>query len=177
MFKTFRRKVAWSVSIILGSILLFIGASFWLTKNIEEQTGHIVRQRALLQRFSQVASILAEFKRAAPIAAAYEVRVKTLLPSQENLLDFPRWIDGLARARNVSLQFNFQGDQVLPRDDSTAGFLHFNANIIGQTENITGFIQDIEQRSPRYLIAFEGFELARSGAEYQLNIQGRVFFR
>lgn len=176
MLKSFRQKIISSAVVILLCFLIFAGAAYWLSSDISQKTQKISQERALLFRFSQLAEVLANLKNNATVAASYEEKINNLLPGQEDLLNFPRWLDGVARAQNLSLRFNFQGDQVMPQGNN-AGYLRFTLQITGPSQGILNFLSEVEEKTNQYLMTIDQFELSRAGSDQELDCQGLVYFK
>ncbi len=91
-------------------------------------------------------------------------------------MDFPRWLDGLARAQQVTLRVSFQGEPV-SATQGLPGFYRFSADMTGELNAILNFMTSVELRTPRYLARFENFEYSQSGDQARVTSQGRVYFR
>lgn len=164
------------MGIAAGITLTLLGIIGWLALDIEAQAGRIAEDRILLRDRTASVAALAELKMRAPQALAYEQKLNAFLPAQEQLLDFPRTLDNLARVRQVALNFAFQGGQTAPQGD-TPGSVGFSLDITGTFEDIQGFLKDVELEPPRFLAAFDSFDVMRSGEDYRFLGQGRVFFK
>jgi len=176
MQKYFRRHLIINLAAITVIILIFWAALSWLSLDVDSVVDKIVVDRTLIKKKAEAIGILAELKQTAPEAASYKKSVDAILPPQEQLLDFPRWLDGLARARRLNIGFDFQGRETPPQDASP-GYAAFILNIGGALTDILAFVKDLELQVPRYLIGIEGFDLKETGEGYQLSTRGRVFFR
>lgn len=172
----FRRELVISLAIIGGSIAVFALALYFLSKDVNFQEEKVVADRALINQRAAVLGALADLKRDAPRGDVYKRAMDKILVSQDQLLDFPRWLDGLARVRQIGLNFSFQGSQVAPLEDSP-GYIAFSLDLVGKLSYLIDFLKDIEFQSPRFLISLDNVDLTRSGSDYRILSQGRVFFR
>ncbi|MBI5221165.1 MAG: hypothetical protein HY978_05055 [Candidatus Liptonbacteria bacterium] len=176
MIKNLRRQLVWSLVIIAGSIALFGSAMLWLSASASDKAKIITLNRTLISRSSQSSETLAELKQNAPAAASYAKLLIGFLPPAEELLNFPRWLDGLARAQQVSLRVSFQGEPV-PAREELPGFYRFSADMTGELDNILNLMTSVESRAPRYLVRFENFEYSQAGDQARITSQGKVYFR
>lgn len=172
----FRRELLIS-SLIVGTAVVAFGLAFYfLTNDLSSQAQKIVVDRASLAQRTILLSSLADLKRDAAEAAVYSQAMDKILVSQDQLIDFPQWISDLARIRQVSLSFSFQGDQVPPQNGSL-GYINFSLDASGNLDNLGAFVEDLELQAPRFLVVLDTVDLSGGGTAYRLLSQGRVFFR
>ncbi len=69
----------------------------------------IAREKGFMAQRTDAVGLLAELKKVAPEAEPYKQAMDSLLPTQDQLLDFPRYLDALAKNYSLSVSFNFQG--------------------------------------------------------------------
>jgi len=176
MEKKFKKEIWIGVGAILGSIIIFLIASTFLSGRMAEMSQQISSARATIAKRAELLANLAEIKNTSAEAAAYQQKMNNLLPPQEQLLNFPQALSSLAAAHNVSFNFSFRGTPTLPQG-SSAGIAVFSMDSSGSLDSLELFLNDIEVKATRFLISIDGFDLSQSGAGYALNIQGRAFFR
>lgn len=176
MHRHFRRQLILGLEIIAGSVLIFGAGLYLLADDLENKSEKIVTARALISQTAATIEALADLKNDAPKADAYRRAIDKILVSQDRLLDFPRWLEGLARGRKVALTFSFQGSQVKPLDNAP-GHIGFSLDIRGALANLTEFLKDVEFQSPRFLVSLDNFNLNGSGSSYRITSQGKVYFR
>lgn len=177
MQKYFRREVIISAVVVGGGALLFAGLFYWFVHDLTSRGEKILVDRGLIAKRAEAIGVLAQLKRDAPAATAYQKSIDLILARQDELLlDFRQWLEGLARAHSLNMTFRFQGSEVLPQEN-TPGYAPFILNIGGTLDNILSFTQDIEGRASRFLVSIEGFDLQEGSDGYTLSTQGRVFFR
>lgn len=173
----FRRRVRFSLIFIAASFVLLGGGLAWLSYGLSDQAQRIVDDRVQLDQRAALLGSLAALKDAAPAAANYEKAMELLMPTQDQLLDFPHTLDNLAKVDQVSLSFSFQGGQVAPQG-ANPGYVTFSLNAGGSADNLTNFLKDAEVRASKFLVAFNSFSLSRNGdGSYSVMAQGQLFFR
>lgn len=171
-----RREFLISFGIIIGGLIVAGAASFFLSRDVAMQAGNAAEARELIRQRAATLGALADLKKGAPQAAVYRTALDKILVSEDQLLDFPRWLDGLARGRGVSLNFSFAEGQIQP-EGQVPGSVGFSVDINGRLDSITGFLNDIELGPPRFLLGLEDFKLSGEGNGYSLKIKGRIYFR
>lgn len=176
MGSRFRRGLIISSAIIAGSFLISGVAVYLIGLDLRLQADKIGTARALIANHSAVLASLAHLKNDAAQAASYKTALDKVLVSQNQLLDFKKWVDGLARTNGLEHSFSFQGEPVLPSGDSP-GYYNFSLDASGPQRNLAEFMETIEYRSPRFLSSLSSFNLTRSGDNYRISTQGNVYFR
>ncbi len=176
MNSNFRHNFWWRIGLPLLGVFALLGIAGWLASDITAQTDRIVQDRLLIRERSASLNKLAELKRLAPQALVYEQKLSAFLPTQEQLLDFPRMLDSLARVHQLALNFTFQGGQGAPQG-SVPGYVGFSLDVQGTFNDIVGFLKNVEFEPPRFLATLDSFDVVKNGGSYRLLAQGRVFFR
>lgn len=176
MFNHFRRELIFGLAFIGGGIVVFTSAIYFFSQDLESRADKVVSDRTLINQRAAALGALADLKRDSPPADIYKRAMDKILVSQDQLLDFPRWLDGLARVRRIGLNFSFQGNQIAPGENA-AGYVAFSLDLIGKLDDLVDFLKDVEFRSPRFLISLEGIDLTRNGTDYRILSQGKVFFK
>lgn len=172
----FKRELLIDFGIIVGSIL-FIGLGIYILSGmLSTQADKISAERTLITRKAAAIAGLASLKRDLPQAEIYKKSLDQILVSQDQLLDVPHWLDGLARGRRVALSFSFAGTQTQPSGNSP-GTVPFSLDIGGTLDDLIGFVKDVEIEPPRFLMNLDGFSLNGSGSAYRITASGKVYFK
>jgi len=172
----FKKQVALSLVIILGSFLVLGVALYLASLSLKSESDKVLSDKTAIATRTAALQALASFKSDSSLASRYKQAMERLLVPQEKLIEFPRSLEKLARAYQVSESFSFQGAQVAPQGDA-AGYIGFSLSAGGTLDNLMDFLKGIEYSEPQFLVSFETFDLSRSGAGYSALINGRVFFR
>lgn len=172
----FKRELIISFSVI-GISIVFFGALFYvLAGDISSKAQKISDDRAAALERAAAVDAIAGLKQGEPEAAKYRSAMDQLLVPEAQLLDVPKWLDGLARVRQVGETFAFQGNQV-PAAGDTPGYINFSLGITGNFDSMLDFLKDVELRSPRFLVQLDKVELTSLDGSYQGSTNGRVFFK
>lgn len=155
--------------------MLFGGAFYWLRGDLEKRADAAQKDRAIIESRSRILESLARLKTDSGEAAIYKKAIDLILPVQDKLLEFPRWLDAAARLRQVGQTFNFRGSAV-PPGENTPGYIVFTLDMSGQLDNLSNLLKDIESGKEKFLARFDNFDLTRTESGYRLLTQGRVFF-
>ncbi len=176
MHSYFKREILIGFAIIFGSILVFAAIIFFVSQDVAVQAEKVVIARTLIAERGATLSALAGLKKDAPAAARYKTALNAILATQDQLFDFQRWLEGLARGRSLSMSFSFQGSPALPSAEAP-GYTPFTIRTGGGFASVLGFLKDIELASPRFLLVLDTFTLRSGGGNYDFSANGRVFFR
>lgn len=171
----FKREILIGLAFLAGGILVFGGGVYYLSRDLDSQAQALIADRTLVANRAALLGSLADLKKDAPEAARYQQAMDKILVSSDRLLDFPKWLDDLARIHRVSLVFSFRGSQTPSRADAP-GYIGFTMDVSGTAENLSGFLSDAEVKATRFLLALDAFDLAKSeGANYRVLTQGKLF--
>lgn len=165
-----------SLAILFGGTLVISAGFYFLSSDIDAQTAKIILDRALISQRSQAIAGLAELKRDEAQAKVYRDAMSALLVTQDQLIEFPHWLDDLARKRGVSLSFSFDPSPTLPQEGAP-GYSGFSITVSGAIQSDIDFIRDVESRAPRFLVKLTNLDVTRSGAEYRIMSHGQVYFK
>ena len=172
----FKRSLVISGSVILGSVAIFAVAMYFLSQNLQNESEKIAAERIIISGRTAVLDSLASLKTNKAQADVYANAMNEILVMQDRLIDFPRWIDGLARGRNVASSFSFSGDVVQP-GASNPGYANFSLSASGAVGDVIDFLKDVEFRVPRFLVDFTNIDFSGSGSNYRVSLSGKVFFK
>lgn len=159
-----------------GAVVAASIAIYFLTGQIAVITKKIVADRSLIDQQTGSLAVLASLKNDAPEAAKYQAVMEKLLPTQDGLVSFGQWLDGIARADHLSINFAFQNSTV-PSTESTAGTVGFTLEADGSLDTIGLFLKDIESRASGFLLQINSVTLVKNDHDYRMNAQGSVFFK
>jgi len=165
-----------SMGIIVGSFLVLGIAVTWLGNNVAERANTISGNRALIKQQAHILETFASLKKIETEVAVYKEKLHGLVPTKNQLIDFPRWVTTLEHLHGVMGTFSFQGAGTDPAPGEI-GSNGFTISVTGRAENIVNFFEALEVKSPKFLSAIDSFDVAQSGSGYQVSSHGRVFFR
>ncbi|MCL5733559.1 MAG: hypothetical protein M1334_02765 [Patescibacteria group bacterium] len=114
MIKFLLQPLIISSAIIIAAIIGFALIFNWQISDLNNQAAQIVSQRADLQNKIALLSALGDLKVQSAQANQDQQKMDALLPSSDQLIDFPNWLDGLSRINNVNMNFSFQSNQTPP---------------------------------------------------------------
>src|SRR3989344_2386433 len=162
MNDTFRRTFIIGASLIAGGFLIFTIFVYFVSGAITAEAEKISQNRDVIRNHSSLIEGLAKQKASSQEVKKFEQAINLILPPKDELVGLSDWLDGLSRAHNVGVSFNFSGDAV-PAKDSDAGYIKFTMNASGSYSNIADFLRDVELKAPRYTISFDDFDLKKNG--------------
>lgn len=176
MEKSFKRELILGICLIAGSILAFLGVSSFLSGKLSEIATSITTSRFLLAKRAELLENLADIKKTSSEANTYKQKIDALLPTQEQLLNLPQALNGLASAHKVSFSFTFKGTPTVPQA-SSPGWIAFAMDSSGDLNSILLFLNDIEPRSTRFILSIDNFDLSKVDQGYHLVAQGKAYFQ
>jgi len=147
---------------ILGIGLIFLG---W---NLDKQTQKIKKQHQDLADRSAEISLLVQLQNQSSQADVDLGILENVLPSQDQLFDFPKELESLAKQMGIGFGFNWFSNQETVASLSRSGRLGFALAVQGSWPKILGFIKSLE--ASRFLINFQSFDFSNSGADIKAEV-------
>ena len=172
----FKKRFLIGAGIVTASLIIFVGAAFFLGNDITTQASAITAARSNAADQSAMVNAYSVLKSDAATAATYQAAMDKLLPSQNDLIGFQSQIDNIAHNDGVDLTFTFSGSST-PPVNTAPGSIGFTLSAIGPLQSIINFLSDIESRAPIALSKFDAFTVTQEGSNYGLDGTGHVFFR
>ena len=171
------KKQLWmDFGIIFGCIAVASAALYFLESNLASQTAKIVAEKTAEAQQIAAVGILASLKDDAVQAAPYLTAMNQLLPTHDALIDFPQWMASVGQSNAVSVSVSFQGNAA-PATATAPGTDPFSFSATGSAADLAAFLDDVEMKTPGFLVAIDSFDLLDIGPAYRLTGQGRVFSR
>ncbi len=176
MFKKDNLPFLWNVLAIAGAFAATAAVIFFLVQDTTVNADKIIETRTLLREQATAVVRLASLKQSLAGAAIYTQVMGQLLPSKDQLIDFPRKVSDMAHVHNVSAIFNFLGSESAP-GDTTPGFIAFTLDLNGAFPDLQSFLKDLESNTPQFLAYVNTFDLGPGGNGYHLLVAGQVFYQ
>lgn len=176
MKRNFGKHLLLSSGVVLAAIAIASAALYYLSNDLDAQATKIISDKTLVAQQSAVVSVLASLKSDAVQAAQYAAAMAKLLPSHDELIGFPQWVNALGEKHEVSVSVVFQGNNTAVTA-SSPGSDGFSLNATGAAGNLVDFLSDLETQAPGFLLAIDSVDLTSGGSGYQLSLRGRVFSR
>jgi hypothetical protein len=176
MNTTFKRNIIISSSIILGSFMVAALTLSYFTNAVAAKALVISADRSLISK--QIGSLvsLSTLKAEQPQVAVYKDAIDSLLPTDDGVLDFSQWVNGIAANDQVVAVISFT-NTTNPASATKPGTTSFSIDATGSESAILAFMNDIESKSPGYLIKIAAFDLTYNNPGYEFKGQGTVFSR
>jgi len=175
--KGLERKVLIDSLIILISAGLLIFGIYWFSNDLKVATLEIVSLRSRIAQQSQGIESLVELRKMSGEAQIYSKQLDDILPPEDALLNYQTWLEGLAKIRQVKLEFSFSGQKVAPQAN-VAGSQAFILNLESNFDNIKKFLEDVESKSGKFVSSLDNINMTRlNPGIYRVSMQGKVFFK
>jgi hypothetical protein len=173
---TFIRQLWMGLGIIIASIAIAAGATYYFVNDLSTQATAIVNDRATIQQKTDAVADLASLEAAVPQAAQYQSAMDQLLPDQYGLVTFEQWLAQLGSKYDVTTNASFQNVVVVPQG-TTAGTAGFSFDAEGSPSNIVSFLDEISSKSSGFLLSLSSFDFTSDGTSAKVTGQGTIFFR
>jgi hypothetical protein len=172
----FRKKVYVSVSVILGSLVVFAIVVYFLDSALGAAAKEIIGLRQASGERVATLEALSELKGQAEEAAVLQKKIDALLPTQDALFSFTQYLDSLARARGISVTPAPLASPVAP-SATAPGHATFSISLSGDSKNITDFLSDLEFRSTKFVLALDTITFLPESSGFRADVGGRIFFK
>ena len=177
MANNFRLNLLLGIGIIIVSFVLLGLVLYWFSGNIAADTQKVIENRATINKQTRSIASLAELKAVASQADTYRAKMQELLPSKDDLLDFPKWLEDRSKTYQLSLRFTFEGTTIMPQTNEP-GAVIFTIDVSGPYDNLRRFFKELEMTSPRFLASVDKLDVTfLDNIKYRAIAEGRVFFR
>lgn len=158
-------SISLTVILLLAALLLLIG------RDISLKTANIKQQRQDFSLRSQALNSLAFLRSEAERSKNILKAIQDLLPQSDQLINFPKSLEGLAKNNQLSFGFSFNSET--PAEENKPAINAFTLNLSGQYNNFLNFLKAVERS--QYFVAFDFLDLNKKGADFEIIMKGRVF--
>jgi len=176
MKDNFNRYLWISFGLFFVTIVVAVGAIYFLTGDIASRSSAISAARAIVAGQNNSLAAFAEIKQDSAEAAKYKTAMDKLLPTQNELINFPQWLQNVAATYNVTASFSFTASMV-PAAPTVPGTIGFSLATEGKNADVISFLKNLESRAPGFLLEFSSFNLIQSGEDTKVVTGGNIFFR
>ena len=172
--KVFTRGLWISFGGIAISIVVAVGAIYYLAGDLSAQADAIARVRAQVQDETVAVGNLASLKAQAPQAEQYQTAIDGLIPGQYGLVTFSQWFQDMGKQYGVTAAASFQG-AVTPAQGTVPGTVVFSFNASGPPSNVETFLDAVSRRATGFLLSIDSFNVSMNGTDYQVAGRGTLF--
>ena len=159
MVQGFKRRLFIQIGVTAGLIILFSIFIVLLNSDINKSGLSIDAAKEKLNLRSQTIELLSssnnDLKKAEPLLA----NLKTILPTQDELINFPAEITAIAKGYGVDIGFEWKKGGTAGTPDG-AGTVLFAMTLSGGYGDLSDFLAALERH--RYFIRMEGVEILRT---------------
>lgn len=176
MKDNFNRYVWINFGMVFGVIAIGAAAISFFSGDIVSRSSAISADHALIVKQNNILVAFSQIKKDSAEATEYKTAMDKLLPTQNEIINFPQWLQNLAGTYNVTADFSFTANAV-PAASSTPGTIGFSLIVDGEGGKVVSFLKDLESEAPAFLLAFDSFTLTKNGANSRVVTGGKMFFR
>lgn len=161
--------------IFLAIIIAFVAYSF-ISQDITANTNKFVSDRDLISKQNDALASFSKIKQETAQITPYQTAMDKLLPSQNELINFPDWLQSMAGTYNVVETFSFASGTVQAKD-LTPGYVDFSLIVDGASNDAIAFLKYIESSAPGFLLSLDSFSLLNSQQDTKITVAGKLFFK
>jgi len=172
----FNRYVCVSFGIISGAFIVAVAAFYFLAADISSRASVVSANRAQIAKQNNSLASFAEIKQDSDEASKYKAAMDKLLPAQDELINYPKWLQNVAATYNITADFSFTANTV-PAAAASPGTVGFSLTVEGENNNLVSFLKNIESQAPGFLLSFDSFNLTKNGDDTKIVTGGNMFFR
>lgn len=170
------KKYAWTgFAVIFCEVIVVAGAFYFLMGDIASRSNAIAATRVLVAQKNSSLAAFAEIKKDTAEAATYETAMDKLLPAQNDLINFPQWLQNFAATFNVTTNFLF--GETVAATPSAPGSIGFSLTAQGSEGDTLSFLKNLESQAPGFLLSFDSVNLTESGSGAKVVVTGEMFFK
>jgi len=169
----FRKRFLTNLGVSGAIILALIIATYLIGSDLNRRAANIAESTNELKFRNNAAQSLVILREEARQALRYRNVLGNLLPTQDELIAFPREIRSLASTNKVTLSFAF-GEQTRATAER-AGFIGFDMTTTGQFADFLAFLRGLEGSA--YFINFSALDVSRVNNASNSKLIGKVFSR
>lgn len=162
------------IRIGVSALLIFALAVFIIILNINiNKRVRVIEQEkndlaARNETINSLSDLQQEYEKAKPLFS----QLTTALPTRDELINFPKELDAIAKRDKVDVGFSFGNEQ--PGTATESGFIKFTLSLAGSFQNILAFLTDLEAHP--YFIHIPSLDLTRRDKNtYALVTTGEIF--
>ncbi len=164
----FKQELGKKILVTLLIITVLLVGLIFLGWDINRRAQVIKEQRQELADRSAKLSLFAQLQNQSVQADSYLSILENILPNRDQLFDFPKELEKLAKQAGLGFGFSFGNET--PPSSAQPGRLKFIIAVQGSLAKILDFIKIAE--ASRFLINFESFDFGGTEA----NIGGEALF-
>lgn len=172
----FVKKLSISFGVIVLGIAIGWGVTSFLAGDIASRVKAIIASRSTIAEQTNSVANLANFERAAPLAAQYQAEMDQVLPTQYGLVSFGQWFSSEGQKYGVTASASLQGTTVPPAA-AAPGTVTFSFSAEGSFATISSFLKGASTDSSGFLFSFDSFDVSTDGANDKITGQGTLFFK
>jgi Tfp pilus assembly protein PilO len=154
-------------------ILILVGLLFFLKTSLGNSVSEIAKKQDLLTARSSSLKSLATLREQFQQANPYFSLLENILPPRDQLLNFSKELESLAKKSELDFGFTFGEEKV--SSGKQPGYISFRLTLTGTYNEFDGFLKSVE--ASRYFVDFSNVDMTKKGDTFSVIVNGKVFFR
>ncbi len=163
------RSVWITVSVVVALIVCIVFVGYDITR-----LANTVQQERKTQAEREAAArAIATLQDDALRAKQYRSTLENMLPTKDNLIQFPREVAALGKQYGTDVGVTFGSE--IGSTEKAPGTIRFAMSVDGAYDAIVAFMGAVERS--RYIVTWDTVDVAEQKGRYHATIDGRVFSR
>ncbi len=167
------KKELRSLWITLGAMAIAVALIIWVGYDVARLAKTVQQERSTQAERAMTTTALATLRADAFRAGAYRSTLENMLPTKDNLIQFPREMIALGKQANVEVAATFGSET--PSTEKNPGTIRFAMTVDGAYDAIDAFLGSVERS--RYIVAWDTIDIVEQKGRFRAIIDGRVFSR
>ncbi|OGY64345.1 MAG: hypothetical protein A3I24_01130 [Candidatus Harrisonbacteria bacterium RIFCSPLOWO2_02_FULL_41_13b] len=169
----FKKKILVNAIITLAIIIVLAIGLFFAGRGINQKVIKIESLRKELNTRLTALNSLTNLRQQSEKAKSLFGSLQTLLPTKDELINFPKELNGFAKANKVEIGFSF-GSETAPAENQP-GFTAFNLTLSGSYDNLVKFLKAIE--GSQFFVGINSLDVTKDpqSQKFSALISGKIF--
>lgn len=170
--KSFRRELLFTIGVIPFGILILGAGLYFLRQDIKDNVEKARNARQELLSRSTIGEKISLLKNQAEQAKLYSADLENILISRDQLANFSRDINALAKQNQIDLTSGFSGETGAGIDN--LGSVGLTMTAAGSLENIVNFLKAFNES--RYSVKLNFLDFVSQNGKFKALFNGQIFF-
>lgn len=159
--------------ITIGAVAALIALTAWVGYDLKRLALIVQHERQERAERGAATTALATLRSDALRAKQYRSTLENILPTKDDLIQFPREMAALGKQGGVDVVVTFGAETA--STEKTLGTIRFAMTVDGSYDAVAAFMGVVERS--RYIVAWDAVDITEQKGRYHATIDGRVFSR
>ncbi|MEK7193899.1 MAG: hypothetical protein AAB651_00910 [Patescibacteria group bacterium] len=170
--ESFKKRLLLTIGVIPLGILILGAGLYFLGMDIKGNVKRVRNARQELLFRSKIGEKISVLKNQAEQAKLYSADLENILISRDQLANFSRDVNAIAKQNQIDLTSSFSGET--PASADGLGSIGLTMTAAGSLENIINFLKAFNES--RYSIKLNFLDFVSQGEKFKALFNGQIFF-